>query len=66
MGSIQTLRVITGRGKHNRGKCKLKESVIAFLKEEGIEWEEENRGSLLIKLDETHEYSFLDEERYAD
>ncbi|GLT52029.1 hypothetical protein SLA2020_253920 [Shorea laevis] len=59
---IQTLRVITGCGSHGVGKSKLKQSAIKLLKMEGIKWSEENRGTLLIKLDGHREFSFLDTE----
>ncbi|EEF36761.1 ATP binding protein, putative [Ricinus communis] len=60
--SVQTLRVITGCGNHGLGKSKLKQSIIILLEKEGIRWSEENRGTLLIKLDGFKEYSFLDSE----
>ncbi|XP_037494724.1 SMR domain-containing protein At5g58720 isoform X2 [Jatropha curcas] len=58
--SIQTLRVITGCGSHGVGKSKLKQSIIELLEMEGVRWSEENRGTVLIKLDGFKEYSFLD------
>ncbi|KAK6235039.1 hypothetical protein SCA6_010376 [Theobroma cacao] len=58
--SVQTLRVITGCGTHGMGKSKLKQSVIKLLEEEGIQWREENRGTVLVKLDGYREFSFLD------
>ncbi|XVE79403.1 hypothetical protein DITRI_Ditri14bG0055800 [Diplodiscus trichospermus] len=58
--SVQTLRVITGCGTHGTGKSKLKQSVINLLEKEGIQWREENRGTVLVKLDECRELSFLD------
>ncbi|XP_006591213.1 SMR domain-containing protein At5g58720 isoform X1 [Glycine max] len=58
--SVQTLRVITGCGSHGVGKSKLKQSVINLLDREAIEWREENRGTVLIKLSRWREYSFLD------
>ncbi|TKY47154.1 Smr domain-containing protein YPL199C [Spatholobus suberectus] len=58
--SVQTLRVITGCGSHGIGKSKLKQSVINLLDREAIEWREENRGTVLIKLNGWREYSFLD------
>ncbi|XP_057955876.1 SMR domain-containing protein At5g58720 [Malania oleifera] len=60
--SVQCLRVITGCGTHGVGKSKVKQSVIDLLQKEGIEWREENPGSLLIKLDGQRELSFLDSE----
>ncbi|GMH12718.1 hypothetical protein Nepgr_014559 [Nepenthes gracilis] len=59
ISSVQYLRVITGSGTQGVGKSKLKESVINLLEREGIEWKEENRGSVLIKLDGAREFSFL-------
>ncbi|XP_016445756.1 SMR domain-containing protein At5g58720-like isoform X2 [Nicotiana tabacum] len=58
--SVRLFRVITGCGMHGVGKSKLKTSVIALLKKERIEWTEENRGTLLIKLDGRMNFSFLD------
>ncbi|KDO66885.1 hypothetical protein CISIN_1g043016mg, partial [Citrus sinensis] len=49
--SVQTLRVITGCGSHGVGKSKLKQSVIELVENEGLHWSEENRGTVLIKLD---------------
>ncbi|KAJ4977835.1 hypothetical protein NE237_008615 [Protea cynaroides] len=56
--SILFLRVITGCGTHGVGKGKLKQSVISLLKKEGIKWNEENQGTLLIRLDRQKELSF--------
>ncbi|KAJ4834696.1 hypothetical protein Tsubulata_003600 [Turnera subulata] len=64
--SIQALRVITGCGSHGLGKSKLKQSVIQLLEKEGIEWREENRGVVLIKLDGYKHYSFLDADSDTD
>ena len=36
--------------------------VIELLEKEGVEWSEENRGTVLIKLDGQREFSFLDSE----
>ncbi|XP_060175029.1 SMR domain-containing protein At5g58720 [Lycium barbarum] len=58
--SVRLFRVITGCGAHGLGKSKLKNSVIELLKKERIEWTEENRGMLLIKLDGRMNFSFLD------
>ncbi|XP_022148349.1 SMR domain-containing protein At5g58720 isoform X2 [Momordica charantia] len=58
--SIQSLRVITGCGSHGVGKSKLKTSVIKLLENEGIKWNEENRGTILIKLSGYREFNFLD------
>lgn len=58
--TVQTLRVITGCGSHGVGRSKLKESVINLLENEGIEWSEENRGTVLVKLSGQREFSFLD------
>ncbi|XP_009628568.1 SMR domain-containing protein At5g58720 [Nicotiana tabacum] len=58
--SVRLFRVITGCGMHGVGKSKLKNSVIELLKKERIEWTEENRGTLLIKLDGGMNFSFLD------
>ncbi|KAJ8769241.1 hypothetical protein K2173_001831 [Erythroxylum novogranatense] len=60
--SIQTLRVITGCGGHGLGKSKLKQSVIKLLEEEDIEWKEENKGTVIIKLGGYKEFSFLGSE----
>ncbi|GAV66617.1 Smr domain-containing protein/DUF1771 domain-containing protein [Cephalotus follicularis] len=60
--SIQTLRVITGCGSHGLGKSKLKQSVVKLVEKEGIEWSEENKGTLIMKLDGYREFSFLDSE----
>ncbi|XP_043724354.1 SMR domain-containing protein At5g58720 isoform X2 [Telopea speciosissima] len=57
--SILFLRVITGCGTHGVGKGKLKQSVISLVEKEGIKWSEENRGTLLIKLDRQKELSFI-------
>uniref|UniRef100_A0A5B7BXI7 Putative Smr domain-containing protein n=1 Tax=Davidia involucrata TaxID=16924 RepID=A0A5B7BXI7_DAVIN len=60
--SIQSFRVITGCGSHGVGKSKLKQSVIDLVEREGIEWTEENRGTVLIMLEGQREFSFLDSE----
>ncbi|XP_068310377.1 SMR domain-containing protein At5g58720-like [Pyrus communis] len=60
--SVQFLRVITGYGSHDYGKAKLKQSVIELVENEGIQWSEENRGAVLIKLGSHREFSFLDAE----
>ncbi|KGN47082.1 SMR domain-containing protein At5g58720 isoform X1 [Cucumis sativus] len=60
VSSIQSLRVITGCGSHGVGKSKLKTSVIKLLENEGIQWSEENRGTILIKLSGYREFNFLD------
>ncbi|KAL0710030.1 hypothetical protein Bca4012_017008 [Brassica carinata] len=57
--SIQTLRVITGCGSHGFGKSKVKQSVTKLLEREGVGYCEENRGTLLIKLEGcSREFSF--------
>lgn len=58
--SVRVFRVITGCGSHGLGKSKLKQSVVNLLETENIEWKEENRGTLLIKLNGQREFSFLD------
>lgn len=59
--SIHCLRVITGCGSHGVGKSKLKQLVINIVENEGVEWSEENQGTVLIKLDgQRREFSFLD------
>ncbi|KAK3035447.1 hypothetical protein RJ639_032872, partial [Escallonia herrerae] len=58
--SVQLFRVITGCGSRGAGKSKLKQSVIDLIQKEGIEWREENRGTLLIRLGGQTEFSFLD------
>lgn len=58
--SVRLFRVITGCGGHGVGKSKLKNSVVELLKKERIGWTEENRGTLLIKLDGQMNFSFLD------
>ncbi|CAI0540701.1 unnamed protein product [Linum tenue] len=60
VSAIQVLRVITGCGSHGLGKSKLKQSVVKLLESEQLEWSEENRGTLLIKIDGCKEYSFMD------
>ncbi|XP_050230518.1 SMR domain-containing protein At5g58720 [Mercurialis annua] len=64
--SVRTLRVITGCGTHGLGKSKLKESIIGLLEKEGIRWTKENPGALLIKIDGSKEYSFLDSDSDTD
>ncbi|XP_057429539.1 SMR domain-containing protein At5g58720 [Lotus japonicus] len=64
--SVQTLRVITGCGSHGVGKSKLKQSIIKLLDKEGVEWSEENRGTVLIKLAGCREFSFLDTDSDSD
>ncbi|KAG7613486.1 Smr domain [Arabidopsis suecica] len=65
--SIQTLRVITGCGASGFGKSKVKQSVVKLLEREGVRYFEENRGTLLIKLDGgSREFSFLDTESDSD
>ncbi|KMT05060.1 hypothetical protein BVRB_7g172170 [Beta vulgaris subsp. vulgaris] len=60
ISSVQYLRIITGCGSSGLGKSMLKQSVVNLLKNEGIEWREENQGTVLIRLDEPKEFSFLD------
>ncbi|KAM2244807.1 hypothetical protein ACFXTI_005823 [Malus domestica] len=60
--SVQFLRVITGCGSHGYGKSKLKQSVIELAENEGIQWREENRGMVLLKLGSHREFSFQDAE----
>ncbi|WZY81069.1 hypothetical protein YC2023_027453 [Brassica napus] len=65
--SIQTLRVITGCGSHGFGKSKVKQSVTKLLEREGVGYCEENRGTLLIKLEGcSREFSFIDTESDSD
>ncbi|KEH34260.1 Smr (small MutS-related) domain protein [Medicago truncatula] len=64
--SVQMIRVITGCGSHGFGKSKLKQSVTKLLDKESIEWREENRGTVLIKLDGWREYNFLDADSDSD
>ncbi|KAI3507893.1 hypothetical protein L1887_22888 [Cichorium endivia] len=58
--SVRMFRVITGCGSHGLGRSKLKQSVVNLLETENIEWKEENRGTLLIKLNGQREFGFLD------
>lgn len=58
--SVRWFKVITGCGSHGLGKSKLKQSVIDLVQKEGIQWGEENRGTLLIRLDGQTGFSFLD------
>lgn len=58
--SVKSLRVITGCGSHGVGKSKLKQSVINLMEKEGIEWSEENRGTVIIKLDGQRDFRFLE------
>ncbi|XP_059660864.1 SMR domain-containing protein At5g58720 [Cornus florida] len=60
--SVQSFRVITGCGSHGVGKSKLKQAVINLVQKEGIECNEENKGTLLIRLDGQREFSFLETE----
>lgn len=60
ISSVRYLRVITGCGSGGLGKSKLKESVISLLDRESIQWKEENRGAVVIRLDGPREFSFLD------
>lgn len=60
--SIQFLKVITGCGVDGPGKGKLKTSVLGLVVKEGIEWCEENAGTLLLRLDGLKEYSFVGED----
>ncbi|XP_054817927.1 SMR domain-containing protein At5g58720 [Prosopis cineraria] len=64
--SVRTLRVITGCGSHGVGKSKLKQSVIKLLEKENVEWREENRGTVIIKLSGSREFSFLDSDTDSD
>ncbi|CAN1846390.1 SMR domain-containing protein At5g58720 [Linum perenne] len=66
VNSIQVLRVITGCGSHGLGKSKLKQSVVKLLESEQMEWSEENRGTLLIKIDGSKQYSFMDSDSDAE
>lgn len=60
--SVQFLKVITGCGGDGNGKGKLKRSVVSLVNKEGIEWCEENSGTLLLKVDGLKEYSFTEED----
>lgn len=60
--SVQTFRVITGCGNHGVGKSKLKQSVVNLVKREGIEWHEENQGTVVIRLKGQTEFSFMESE----
>lgn len=40
--------------------------VTKLLDKESIEWREENRGTVLIKLDGWREYNFLDDDSDSD
>lgn len=60
--SVQFLKVITGCGGDGTGKGKLKCSVTSLAKREGIEWCEENSGTLLLRLDGLKEYSFTEDD----
>ncbi|XP_056683651.1 SMR domain-containing protein At5g58720 isoform X2 [Spinacia oleracea] len=60
ISSVQYIRIITGCGSSGLGKSMLKQSVVKLLKKEGIEWKEENQGTVLIRLDGPREFSFLD------
>ncbi|KAL5710269.1 hypothetical protein ACHQM5_020855 [Ranunculus cassubicifolius] len=60
--SVQILRVITGCGSHGVGKSKLKNSVIDLIQRAGIQWTEENRGTVLMKLDGHINVSFAESE----
>ncbi|XP_021720676.1 SMR domain-containing protein At5g58720-like [Chenopodium quinoa] len=60
ISSVQYIRIITGCGSSGLGKSMLKQSVVNLLKNEGIEWKEENQGTVLIRLDGPREFSFLD------
>lgn len=55
--SVRVFRVITGCAS---GRSKLKQSVVNLLEAENIDWKEENRGTLLIKLNGQREFGFLD------
>ncbi|KAI7757938.1 hypothetical protein M8C21_007674 [Ambrosia artemisiifolia] len=63
--AVRLFRVITGCGSHGLGKSKIKQSVVNLLEAENIEWKEENRGTLLIKLNGQREFSFLDSEGHV-
>ncbi|VFQ98252.1 unnamed protein product [Cuscuta campestris] len=58
--SVRQFRVITGSGSQGLGKSKLKLAVTNLLEREGVEWREENSGTLLIKLHGQTSFSFLD------
>ncbi|XP_020269038.1 SMR domain-containing protein At5g58720 isoform X2 [Asparagus officinalis] len=62
--SIQFLKVITGCGGDGPGNGKLKRTVISLVKREGIDWCEENSGTLLLRLDGLKEYNFMEEDDY--
>uniref|UniRef100_A0A1D1XF32 NEDD4-binding protein 2 n=1 Tax=Anthurium amnicola TaxID=1678845 RepID=A0A1D1XF32_9ARAE len=57
--SIQFLRVITGCGTHGVGRGKVKQSVIDLVEKEGIEWSEDNPGTVVLRIDGLKEYSFM-------
>ncbi|CAA7410117.1 unnamed protein product [Spirodela intermedia] len=59
--SIKFLRVITGCGRHSvGGGGRLKQSATGLLKKEGIAWSEDNPGTLVIGIDRSKKYSFMD------
>ncbi|KAF6153628.1 hypothetical protein GIB67_027495 [Kingdonia uniflora] len=79
--SVQYLRVITGCGSHGgAGQGKLKQSVrlivdsfafgflriIGLATQTGIEWSEENRGTIMMKLQGQLDFNFGDSEGESD
>ncbi|XP_074568437.1 SMR domain-containing protein At5g58720 [Curcuma longa] len=64
--SVQYLKVITGCGADAVGKGKMKRSVLALSKKEGIVCTEENVGTLLLHIGEPKQYSFVEYDSDSD
>lgn len=62
--SNQLLKVITGSGAQGMGK--VKQSVIRLLNREGLQWKEDNPGTLVIKVDAFRDYSFIKSDEGSD
>uniref|UniRef100_A0A0E0FIQ9 Smr domain-containing protein n=1 Tax=Oryza nivara TaxID=4536 RepID=A0A0E0FIQ9_ORYNI len=60
------LRVITGCGVEGTGKGKIKRAVAELVEKEGVEWHEENAGTIVLRLGGPREYRFLEHDSDSD
>lgn len=64
--SVQFLRVITGCGADSLGLGRLKRTVLELAQKEGIKWNEENSGTLLLSIGSKRSFTFIESEIDSD